>query len=124
MLVDPTVYFRSYAPQSTAHCPAMDSTERPLTPPTVASDRPLLGPFHKSLPKISQQESIPDLVRVAEEEDLGVSTAMDYVPQVVRPFHIFFHVRETPGIRKTQVDYSSSRLWFLATLFSMICTSL
>ena len=51
----------------------MDSTERPLTPPTVASDRPLLGPFHKSLPKLSQQRSITDLVRVAEEEDLGVS---------------------------------------------------
>jgi hypothetical protein len=51
---------------------AMDSTERPLTPPITASDRPLLGPFHKSLPKLSQQESVHDLVRVAEEEDLGV----------------------------------------------------
>lgn len=54
----------------------MDSTERPLTPPTIASDRPLLGPFHKSLPKLSQQESIPDLVRVAEEEDLGVRVVL------------------------------------------------
>jgi len=49
----------------------MDSTERPLTPPTTASDRPLLGPFHKSLPKLAQQGNIQELVKVGEEEDLG-----------------------------------------------------
>ncbi|KIJ44286.1 hypothetical protein M422DRAFT_30423 [Sphaerobolus stellatus SS14] len=49
----------------------MDTPDRPLTPPTTENDRPVLGPFQKSLSKLSQQNSIPDLVRVAEEEDLA-----------------------------------------------------
>ncbi|KAF8517584.1 hypothetical protein BU17DRAFT_91752 [Hysterangium stoloniferum] len=48
----------------------MESTDRPLTPPTVASDRPVLGPFHKSLSKLDRIENISELVKVAEDEEL------------------------------------------------------
>lgn len=75
------IYFRAYSTffvraTTLADSLAMDSTERPLTPPIIASDRPLLGPFHKSLAKLSQQESIPNLITVAEEEDLCVSVML------------------------------------------------
>jgi len=49
----------------------MDTPDRPLTPPATESDRPVHGPFQISLAKLSQQESIPNLVKVAEMEDLA-----------------------------------------------------